>query len=263
MPGTQRPGGGRSARGVQSSSNSKDNPPGHPSRRASRQAWTLRTLHPTREASPHLPEHAASLSEQKTISDFEPALIEKVARSFPAGSSAGPSGLRPSHILEALKRDSSGTLLEALAVFSSDFANGCLPAQAREWFCGARIIGIPKIPSGVRPIAIGETLRRLVAKCLVAESQGAVAELLLPLQMGVGVPSAGEILAHGVRAWAQSAGPDEVAVLVDFANAYNTLDRQRMLDAFAERAPHFLKYAWFCYGAPCPLIGRGFRLPCW
>ena len=61
--------------------------------------------------------------------------------------------------------------------------------------------------------------------------------------MGVGVDSACEIISHSVRAWAESAAVDESLILVDFANAYNSLDRQKMLQAIAEDAPAFLPYA--------------------
>ena len=73
------------------------------------------------------------------------------------------------------------------------------------------------------------------------------------------MPKAAEIISHGVRA--ESASPDESLILVDFENAYNTLDRQKMLDAIALDAPAFLQYANFCYGAETPLRGRDFQIP--
>ena len=78
--------------------------------------------------------------------------------------------------------------------------------------------------------------------------------------MGVGVPNAVEIIAHAARAWAASAKADESLLLVDFTNAFNTLDRQKMLEAIAQEAPCFLPYANYCYGADTPLRGRGFQL---
>ena len=65
---------------------------------------------------------------------------------------------------------------------------------------------------------------------------------MLPLQIGVGVPKATEFLSHAVQAWAQHAQADESVILVDFVNAYNTLDRQKMLEAVAKVAPRFLPF---------------------
>ena len=85
-------------------------------------------------------------------------------------------------------------------------------------------------------------------------------ERLLPLQLGVGVPKAAEIISHAVQAWAESARSDESLILVDFTNAYNTLDRQKMLEAISAEAPSFLPYANYCYGEATPLRGRNFLL---
>ena len=52
--------------------------------------------------------------------------------------------------------------------------------------------------------------------------------------------------------------PGEALPPVDFENAYNSLDRQAMLDAVCTDAPEFARYAAFCYDAPAPLIGEGF-----
>lgn len=69
-----------------------------------------------------------------------------------------------------------------------------------------------------------------------------------------------EIISHALQAWAEGANSDESLVLVDFANAYNSLDRQKMLESIAADAPDFLPYANFCYGAATPLRGRDFLL---
>ena len=192
--------------------------------------------------------------------EFEASEVRRASRSFPPGSTGGPTGLRPCHLTEMLKSDEDDALALALADFASDFNSGKLPKEARPWFCGARLIGLEKEPAGVRPIAIGEALRRLAGKCLIGRCQEEVVERLLPLQMGVGVPKATEIISHAVQAWAESARSDESLILVDFTNAYNSLDRQKMLEAISAEAPAFLPYANFCYGAATPLRGRDFLL---
>ena len=215
----------------------------------------LRKLHPSRET----PVSPVPQSLETPL-EFEVSEVKRACRSFPPGSTGGPSGLRPCHLSEMLKSDDDDTLAQTLADFISDFNSGRLPVEARPWFCGARLIGLAKEPTGVRPIAIGEALRRLAAKCLIARCQDEVVGRLLPLQMGVGVENAAEIISHAVQAWAESARFDESLILVDFANAYNSLDRQKMLEAISAEAPAFTAYANFCYGAPTPLRGRNFLL---
>ncbi len=155
--------------------------------------------------------------------------------------------------------DEDDTLAQALADFVSDFNAALLPQQAQPWFRGARLIRLQK-QLGVRPIAIGETLRRLAGKCLVNRCQDEVVEKLLPHKMGAGIANACEIISHAVRAWAETAAEDESLILVDFSNAHNSLDRQKMLEAVAEDAPAFLPYANYCYGSETPLRGKGFAI---
>ena len=53
---------------------------------------------------------------------------------------------------------------QVLAVLVTELASGRLPADVRDIFCSARLIGNPNKPSGTRPIAIGETLRRKLGR---------------------------------------------------------------------------------------------------
>ena len=57
---------------------------------------------------------------------------------------------------------------------------------------------------GLRPIAVGEVLRRLVSKCLVFHSHGTILSLLTPLQLGVGVRGGCEAIVHAVSKLAAS-----------------------------------------------------------
>ena len=194
---------------------------------------------------------------------FEPEEIAAAIKSFPPGSSGGPSGLRASHLV-CPDSSTRGRLHSALASFASAFASGGLPLYCRV-LCQARIIALPKKPTGVRPIAIGDTLRRIVAKCLVARFQPDAVEKLTPVQLGVGVPGAAEAIAHHFTYWRRGITPDttdssEAVLLVDFSNAFNTLDRGVMINAIRKLCPQFYNYAVFCYGAPTALLGDGFLL---
>ena len=101
---------------------------------------------------------------------------------------------------------------------------------------------------------MGETLRRLAAKVLVAKYQGEAAAELAPLQVSVGQPGATEAIIYKVREWARSAPAGHALLTIDFSNAYNTLNRTAMLSAIAARCPRFLPYAEFCYGSSTPLL---------
>ena len=112
----------------------------------------------------------------------------------------------------------------------------------------------------VRPIAVGETLRRLAAKCLQKSTLPAVSGYLLPHQVGMKVPNAAELVARKVNAWHQGAREDEIIVQVDLSNAFNSVDRNVLLREVRERVPALYPYAHACYSSPATLFGNGYEL---
>ena len=58
-----------------------------------------------------------------------------------------------------------------------------------------------KSNGGVRPIALGETLGRLAAKCVQQATLPAVSTSRPPYHVGVKVPNAADLVACKVKAW--------------------------------------------------------------
>ena len=56
-------------------------------------------------------------------------------------------------------------LLQSLIVFSNLVLQGKTPMAVHPFFFGANLIALGKKGGGIRPIAVGLTLHRLVAKC--------------------------------------------------------------------------------------------------
>ena len=88
--------------------------------------------------------------------DFDLEDVTKVLKSFPPGSGAGPSGLKPVHLLEALDSPSKTGVVSALLAFASSFSTDAFPSATRDLLCAASIFAIPKKCGRVRPIAVGE-----------------------------------------------------------------------------------------------------------
>ena len=102
------------------------------------------------------------------VSEAWLAAVLDAVRTFPNGSAPGPSGLRPSALQDLLCRNRrSGDLLPALATFVQACVNGRLPYTLGPMLCAARLIPLKKKDGGVRPVAVGEVLRRVVGKCLL------------------------------------------------------------------------------------------------
>ena len=182
--------------------------------------------------------------------------VQRIAfaiRSFPCGSAGGPDGLTPQHLKDmtgAPAGEEGSTLLSALATFVHFVLRGDVLEEVRPLFFGANLIPFRKPGGGVRPIAVGCTLRRLVAKCagsLVREEMG---ELLSPKQLGYGVKRGAEAAVHAARMFVQGLNDDQVFVKLDFTNAFNTLRRNKMLLATEEIVPELLPLVHSSYGSP-------------
>ena len=223
----------------------------------------LQALHPAGSpvdlsALPAVPDPGLpSLEDIKFWSD---AVIKGVA-DFPRGSAPGPSGLRPSCLYDLLKRGPHvSKLVTELAAFVALAAHGMLPADLAPLFGAASLIPLRKPDGGVRPIAIGETLRRLVGKALMhlPKLMGEL-KALAPLQCGVGIVNACESIGQGLQALVDTlpAQGDWVALQVDVINAFNTIDRTEVLRGTATLAPTMFPWLRTLYGQPAMLFCQG------
>ena len=130
---------------------------------------------------------------------------------------------------------------------------GGVPSQVAPYLCGARLHGALKKDGGIRPIAVGNLLRRLVGKCCATRVQEKAAALFSPHQLGVGVRNGCEAIVHTVRE-ALATDPSLWVLQCDFINAFNQADRQAALEEVAKSFPEILAWANTCYGQASHLL---------
>jgi hypothetical protein len=176
-------------------------------------------------------------------------------RTFPAGSSGGPDGLRPQHVLDLVTCPQSGSaLLTAItALVNSLLAGKCNPAVTPILF-GGQLMALEKKSGGIRPIAIGYVWRRMAAKCANAHATATLADYLQPTQLGVGTPGGCEAAVHTTRRFTESMPSDHCVVKLDFSNAFNSLHRDAMLAAVKLRVPGIYKFCLLSYNTPSILL---------
>ena len=84
----------------------------------------------------------------------------------------------------------------------------------------------------IRPIAVGETLRRLVGKCLCQITKGKASDYFSPHQFGVACPSGAEKIVHSLRSSIEEHWNEQDFVLVvmkiDLRNAFNSVSCQAL-----------------------------------
>ena len=95
-------------------------------------------------------------------------LVQDAVASFPPGSAPGPSGLRPCHLRDCLsKPGQASSLLLAIVALVSGAVEGKFPLGLAPVWCASNLIPLAKKDGGVRPIAVGDTFRRLAGKVLL------------------------------------------------------------------------------------------------
>jgi len=185
---------------------------------------------------------------------FSPDEVRSMLENTLPASSPGGSGLSFDHLRE-LTRSETVTqphqgLTAALARFADCFASSPMPPAAASGLAGAPLTPLRKEVTDVRPIAVGETLRRLTGKLLKNRAREKAGTLLAPRQLGVSVSGGAEALIHSLhRLHTEFGKQSEVAILqVDFANAFNLISRRAMFCAVRTHFPELLQYVETCYG---------------
>ena len=107
------------------------------------------------------------------------------------------------------------------------------------------------------PIAVGFTLRRLVAKCLCRKVQKEMTVLPSPLQLGFGTSGGMEAVIHATRLFIAESSPTSCLLKMDFKNAFNTLSRDRMLESVKATVPILFPFVHYSYGALSFLFYNG------
>ena len=225
----------------------------------------LRELHP--EA---VPAKAETLQEGE-IPYFDPVIFTNIDEDAIAKAAirtrgaAGPSGVDADAWRRFLISKNYGTtgkeLRTAIAKMAQKLCTTEIALQENnktslEAYIACRLIPLEKKPSGVRPIGIGEVLRRIIGKAVMSEINQELKESAGSLQLCAGQKSGCEAAAHAMREIYQEAETDAV-LLIDASNAFNCLNREAMLHNIRYVCPELATYVINCYKVPSRLFVAG------
>ena len=146
--------------------------------------------------------------------------------------------------IHSLPTGSSGVttpFLSSLFAFISHVLNDSTPIPLWPLFFGARLVALTKKDGGVRPIAVGSTLRRLVANV--------AAQFVLDDMTTLLVPAARSYLNH--------LHLDGSMVKLDFRNAFNTVRHDKMLEATEFFVTEVYPFVYSSYSAASSLFWDG------
>ena len=102
-----------------------------------------------------------------------------------------------------------------------------LDASSLEAFLACRLIPLYKNP-GLRPIGVGEILRRIVGKVVVSSTRNDITDSVGSLQLCAGHEAGCKALIHAMNNIFQDK-QTEAVLLVDAPNAFNAVNRKAFL----------------------------------
>ena len=134
--------------------------------------------------------------------------------------------------------------------------DGKIPEPLRIFFFGAKLIALSKIDEWLRPIAIGDTLRRIASKCAGSKALSERQNFFGNVQVGCGTKRGAEIAAHSFRNQFERDENPKCTVFfnLDFKNAFNSLNRETMLNHVFSIRPELYNYTHCAYGKPSYLF---------
>ena len=140
---------------------------------------------------------------------------------------------------------------------------GRAPQAVVPHICGAYLLPCRKKDGGLRPIAVGEVLRRLTFKCAARAVLSNVLQLLSPLQVGVGLPGGCDTILYSVTSIhgdTSISSDHKLTLLVDFSNAFNSIDHATMFHETRSRLPSLSSWMECSYGSQPTLLLDNFSI---
>ena len=143
--------------------------------------------------------------------------------------SAGPSGL-DAHAWKGMCssfHNASDELCSSVAKLTRKLCSNHVDPSGISALTACRLIALDKCP-GVRPIGVGETLRRLISKAILRVTRDDILKAVGSIQLCAGQEAACEAGIHAMRNLFEDEGA-EAMLMVDASNAFNSLNREAAL----------------------------------
>lgn len=184
--------------------------------------------------------------------------VKKKINSFQHGSGAGIDGFRPQFLKDVISKtagEAGSRALTTITKFCNFIISGKVQKDIVPIFFGASLCALSKKDKGIRPIACGNALRRLSGKLACLHTHDDAHDYLNPHQVGVATKLGGESVVHGVRTYVnKNRKTNKIILKIDFQNAFNSIDREKMLSEIAKRFPRIFPLLSSSYDTPSLLF---------
>ena len=183
------------------------------------------------------------------------------ANSFDDSTGVGISGWN-ARLLKFLMKNIASEFVQAMLLLANLMANGTAPGATI--LCSSILLPLSKPNNGIRPIAIGELIYRMITKAALIAVFNVIPRALHPHQFGVNTPGGVEPLIalinntferHLANVGDPSITTTEMFLAqLDQANAFNTASRILLCEAIRLYCPGLWKLCEWIYNQPSQLV---------
>ena len=170
---------------------------------------------------------------------------------------AGPSGIDASGwrcLLSSFYKESTD-LCEAIAMLGRRICQNYVDPNGLLAYTSCRLVAMDKCP-GVRPIGIGEVVRRIIGKAILTVTSQDIQQVTGALQLCAGQQAGCEVAIHAMRQVFTQPNTEAV-LLVDATNAFNCLNRKVAVQNILRICPSVAPALVNCYRSDAQLFVGG------
>lgn len=162
-------------------------------------------------------------------------------------------GILPQHIKDLIAPHTGEAglkLIKSITELCNFMLAGKMPNRLCALMYGASLCALTKEEGEIRPIAVGNTFRRLTSKLSSASVRAGMSSKFAPRQVGYGTRGGCEAAAHATRTFVKKNHRKSAVVLkIDFRNAFNELDRDKFLAEMRTNCPAIYTFLWQSYSS--------------
>ena len=172
--------------------------------------------------------------------------------------SAGPGGCDSSHWQDILLRFGSNSrrLCDAVAGLARSLVNSVVEWSQIQALMANRIIALDKSPS-IRPIGVGESLRRVIGKVICLITRDDAQTTCGTSQLCAGIKCGMEGAIHTASELFETSDESHGMLVIDATNAFNSINRVSLLWNVRVLWPRASRFIFNTYRGWAPLVVRG------
>ena len=172
----------------------------------------------------------------------EEMVREAALKTKGSGSPSGVASNGFQRMMACKSFKKSGTnLYSAIATMMRRLCNEYVDPCSIEAILANHLIPLDKGEGKVRPIGVGEVIRRITGKCVMSVTKQDVIDACGSLQVCTGHKSGSEAAVHAMRS-IFDADDTDVVLLIDASNAFNSLNRAAALHNISVLCPSIATY---------------------